>query len=107
MDISAEIYTRYGRIVERILDPESTETEDARMLLGLLVCAKRSLRWTEIQGAVSIDLDTKTVDIEGRSFRVDSKELCGSLVEIRPGEIVELVHMTAKQYVDPRCLNPS
>jgi len=84
------------------LDDESTEHEDAKQLLGLLVCAKRSLKWTEIQGAISIDLDTKIVDFDGRCFRADSKDLCGSLVEVRPGGIVELVHMTAKQYANPR-----
>jgi hypothetical protein len=87
---------RYGRIVSQILDADSTECEDAEQLLDLLVCAKRDLKWSEIQGAVSINLDTRTVDFEGRSFRVNSKDLCGSLVEIRPGGTVELVHVTAK-----------
>lgn len=83
------------------MDDESTEHEDAEQLLGLLVCAKRFLKWTEIQGAMSIDPDAKIVDFDGRRFRADSKDLCGSLVEIRPGGTVELVHMTAKQCVKP------
>ncbi|KAH0563181.1 hypothetical protein GP486_002248 [Trichoglossum hirsutum] len=89
----------YGRIVDRILDKESTEREGAEQLLGLLACAKRPLKWTEIQGAISIDLGAKIVDFDGRCFRADSKDLCGSLVEIRPGGTVELVHMTAKHYL--------
>jgi hypothetical protein len=84
------------------LDVDSTEREDAEQLLGLLVCAKRSLKWTEIQGAISINLDEQSFDFEGRSLRVGSKDLCGALVEIRPGETVELVHITARQYVNPR-----
>lgn len=87
----------YGRIIARILDDESTESADAKLLLGLLVCAKRSLQWTEIQSAISTDLEAMNVDFEGRSFLVDSKELCGSLVEVRPGGKVELVHTTVKQ----------
>jgi hypothetical protein len=82
------------------LNAESIEHEDAQQLLGLLVSAKRSLKWTEIQGAISIDVIARTVDFDGRCLRVDSKDLCGSLVEIRPGGTVELVHMTAKQYVE-------
>jgi hypothetical protein len=86
--------------VDRVLlcpELNQSEREDATQLLGLLVCAKRPLNWTEIQGAVSIDLGSRDLDIEERRFRVDSKYLCGSLVEIRPGGVVELVHMTAKQ----------
>ncbi|KAF2178019.1 hypothetical protein K469DRAFT_601007, partial [Zopfia rhizophila CBS 207.26] len=88
----------YDRITERILDPRSSQRDDAKQLLGLLICAKRSVKWHEIQGAVSIDSERKTVDFDGRSFRVDSKALGGSLIEIRPNGVVELVHMTAREY---------
>lgn len=54
------------------------------------------MKWHEIQGAISIDLDTQDVDFEGRQLRVDSKDLCGSLVEKRPDGSVELVHLTAR-----------
>ena len=76
------------------------EREVASMLLGCLVCAKRPLKWHEIQGARSIELDPDSdeecVDFDERKLLIDSKELCGSLVEIRPGGTVELVHLTAK-----------
>jgi hypothetical protein len=49
---------------------------------------------------MSIDPVTRTVDFDGRCLRVNSKDLCGSLVEIRPGGTVELGHVTAKHYVD-------
>ena len=87
---------RYGRIVERTLDPESAQSTDAHQLLTLLVCARRPLRWHEIQGAVSISLEDMQIDLPGMSFRVSSKELCGSLIELRPKGSIELVHMTAK-----------
>jgi hypothetical protein len=70
-----------------------------QQLLGLLVSSKRPIKWHEIQAAVSMDLESKTFDFDGLSFRVEAKDLCGSLVEIRPGGTVELVHSTAKRYV--------
>jgi hypothetical protein len=65
-------------------------------LLGWLVCAKRPLKWHEIQGFMSVDLNKRTVDFERRRFVVGPKDLCGSLVEIRSDGSVELVHLTAK-----------
>jgi len=64
-------------------------------ILGWVVCAKRPLEIHEIQGAVSIDLEGKTVDFGGRRLRDDVKELCGCLVDVRDGKL-ELVHTTAK-----------
>lgn len=71
----------------------------ASKLLGWLVCARRPLKWHEIQGAIAIDLETQTIDFEKRKLWVDSKHLCGSLVEIRAGGTIELVHTTAKLYL--------
>lgn len=86
---------RYARIVDRILSDPSAK-EDAAMLLGWLVCAKRPMKWHEIQGAMSIALETEEVDFKGRQLRLDSKDLCGSLVENRSDGCVELVHLTAR-----------
>lgn len=87
---------RYERIVERIYSNENVaEREQAQKLLGWVVCAKRPLKWHEIQGAISIDIEHQTVDFEG-SLVLDVKELCGSLVERLPGDRIELVHSTAK-----------
>jgi hypothetical protein len=66
------------------------------MLLGWLVCAKRPLKWHEIQGAKCINLDKQSIQWEFRQFRVAPKDLCGSLVEVRADQTVELVHLTAK-----------
>ncbi|KAF2036244.1 hypothetical protein EK21DRAFT_52772 [Setomelanomma holmii] len=48
---------------------------------------------------VSVDIDSQCVDWEGKRFRVNSKELCGSLVEIQTNGEVNLVHHTAKRYL--------
>lgn len=91
--------------MDRVLtEPEEPEGEAARKLLGLLVCARRPLRWHEIQGAVSVDLGTRSIDFDRRQLRVDSKDLCGSLVEISSGGIISLVHASARQWA-PSCIN--
>ena len=88
---------RYSRILARIFDHVSeSEQRGSRMLLSWLVCAKRSMKWHEIQGAKSMDLEAETVDFRKLRFRLDSKDLCGSLVEIRTDGTIELVHLTAK-----------
>ncbi|KAH8690547.1 hypothetical protein BGW36DRAFT_411385 [Talaromyces proteolyticus] len=105
LETSLEIFPRgldeaYGRIITRILRKDSdADTKYTSKLLGWLVCAKRPLKWHEIQGAIAIDLETQTIDFEKRKLRVDSKHLCGSLVEIRAGGTIELVHTTAKLYL--------
>ncbi len=92
------LFSRYSRILARLFDHASdSERRGSRTLLSWLVCAKRTLTWAEIQGAKSINIDDQLVDFQGRSFRVDSKDLCGSLVEIRSDGTVELVHLTAKR----------
>lgn len=74
----------------------SAAMEDILMLLGWLVSAKRSLKWHEIQGLKSINLDERSIAFERKSFVVSPKDLCDSLVEIRSDGTIELVHLTAK-----------
>ena len=62
------------------------------------------MKWYEIQGAMSVDLEHQTVDYEGRMHRVHPKVLCASLVEIRSDESIELVHATAREWVFFTCL---
>ncbi len=83
--------------MDRILDSSLSRQNDAKQLLGWIACAKRPMKWYEIQGAVSIDLENQAVDYESRMHRVSSKILCASLVEIRSDDSVELVHSTARE----------
>jgi hypothetical protein len=78
---------------------EKEDREDVLKILSWIVCAERDLGWHEIQGAMCLDLQSRTVDFNGRCLRGTSKDLCSSLVEIRPGNIVSLVHASAKQSV--------
>jgi hypothetical protein len=79
----------------RVDQHSSRAREEALMLFGLLVCAKRPLKWREIQALKSINLDEQLVD-ERQRFVVAPKDLCESLVELRSDGTLELVHLTAK-----------
>lgn len=52
--------------------------------------------WREIQGAVSIDLDEKKVDFEGRQLRIDPKLLCESLVDYSLDGRIQFAHQTVR-----------
>jgi hypothetical protein len=97
--IKLTIYS-YERIISRIeQNPNPATWEMARELLGWMICARRPLKWHEIQGAISTDLVAQTVDFENRKLRLDIRELCGSLIQVLPGNRLELVHSTAKLLV--------
>jgi hypothetical protein len=88
----------YARIVTRIYEnPNPAQRQTARQLLGWITCAKRSLKWQEIQGATSIDVAQRFVNFEGRQLPDHIREICGSLVDISPGNRIQLVHKTARQ----------
>jgi len=83
--------------VHRVFDnPNASEREDARKLISWIACAKRPLKWHEVQGLFSIDIGSASVEFDDRRLRVTSRDLCGSLVETRSGDGIELVHRSAK-----------
>lgn len=71
--------------------------EHCLWLFSLLACAKRPLKWREIQGARSVDLQNQRVDWRKRKFVIDAKELCGSLVERYSDGTIQLVHITVRR----------
>ncbi|XTI89154.1 hypothetical protein V2W45_1469393 [Cenococcum geophilum] len=91
----------YDRLVDRVLKGNNVlMREIAERLLGWIVHAKRPLKWHEIQGATSINLDIQDVQFESRKLKVDAKGLCGSLVEYRHSDdTVQLVHLTARTFL--------
>jgi len=70
--------------------------------LNLLVCAKRPLRWYEIQGFFAFDPDDENepVNYAARKLREDATELLSSLVVHHADDSVQLVHPTAKEWVN-------
>ncbi len=93
----ANLSHRYERILNRLqLSLLSKRWDIVRKLLGWLVCAKRPLKWREIQAAISMNLNEQTVDFDSKRLRSSVQEYCGSLIQVLTGDRVELVHTTAK-----------
>ncbi|KAI8630498.1 putative zinc finger protein [Xylariaceae sp. FL1651] len=94
------IYDAYRRIMRRMAEqaPKAAR-DDALRLLGWLVCAKRPLKWHEIQAMNSINLEEQRIALDRQSFIKSPKDLCASLVETRSDGTVELVHLTAKLFL--------
>lgn len=87
----------YSRILSRFFDQATDRgRRTSETLIRWLVWAKRTLKWREIQAAISIDIESQSVDAQRSCCPDDSKDLCGSLVEIRDDGRVEFVHTTAK-----------
>ncbi|KAI0188850.1 WD40 repeat-like protein [Astrocystis sublimbata] len=98
----------YERVAVRIFQMTSeVECEDARKIMGWIVCARRLLRWREIQSMFCIDPIKGDVDYKERRLVVTCKELCGSLIDMHqvdknkasPEDIVNIVHETAQQFL--------
>ncbi|KAL1615551.1 hypothetical protein SLS54_008956 [Diplodia seriata] len=86
----------YQRIIHRIFNESKLPDQQvAKTLLSWLLCAKRPLRWHEIQGAMCLDLDESSFDPDRRLVR-GLKHFCGSLVEVRHGGTISFVHLTAQ-----------
>lgn len=91
------IHYSYGRIMARIeAEASPTRWEEVRMVLGWLVCAKRPLKWHEIQAMKALNLDKESFQYDRQRFRPAPKDLFDSLVEHRDDGTVQLVHLSAK-----------
>ncbi|KAJ3579076.1 hypothetical protein NPX13_g1491 [Xylaria arbuscula] len=99
----------YSRIMERIAaDAQGGAMEDVLRLLGWLVCAKRPLKWHEIQAMNSTMLEEQCISLERYSFIKSPKDLCASLVETQEDGTVEFVHLTVKFFLtEAKYVNPS
>ncbi|KAK3997924.1 hypothetical protein QBC44DRAFT_376363 [Cladorrhinum sp. PSN332] len=99
----------YQRVMNRILETGSESSREVtKKLLGWISCAKRPLRWHEIQGAMSLDLEDGTINSDDLRLVQDSKELCASLVEVHPDQTIALVHPTVKDFLfRKKIINPS
>ncbi|KAL7952918.1 hypothetical protein V8C34DRAFT_298274 [Trichoderma compactum] len=71
----------------------------ATQLLGWLVCAKRPLKWHEMQSILSYDPKRQKVDFDNRMLRHDSYRYLGSLVHVLDGGHIRIVHSTARKHL--------
>lgn len=91
----------YDRILKRISKVlDSHAVAHAKKILGWMTCARRPLKWHEIQGALSVNTTHRMVDFAGRRSRIHIREICGSLVSNLSGDRLELIHISAKDYLD-------
>lgn len=89
-------YFRYERIMTRIEAQASpARWKEVLMVLGWLVCAKRPLRWHEIQVLKAMNLNTGTIEYDRQRFLPSPVDLFHSLVEYREDGTVQLVHLSA------------
>ncbi|KAK4205537.1 hypothetical protein QBC40DRAFT_36628 [Triangularia verruculosa] len=97
----------YDRVIVHILEnPDMAQRDASRRILELVLCAKRPLRWKEIQSHFCVDLKTHTADPDFQLVE-PCKHYCSSLVEVFPNrhsiggsdDVVEIVHETARGYL--------
>ncbi|RYP79052.1 hypothetical protein DL771_000030 [Monosporascus sp. 5C6A] len=105
----------YDRVIARVLEhPSEAVREDAMRVLSLVICAKRALRWREIQAFFCISPEDSEIDHD-RFLQLGCKELCGSLVDAHhvddnaagPEDIIQIVHETAQRRVVVPAANQS
>lgn len=91
--------SRYGRILIRMQkkDQASKTWQRAKLALELIVRAKGSVRTYDIQGALSICIQDRSVKFEQRRSVRPLEELLGPMVEVHSDNLVTLVHPTAKE----------
>jgi len=74
-----------------------THWQMAKLLLGWLVCAKRSLKWHEMQSILSYDPVNQRVDFDNKMLRQNAKKYLGSLVHVLDGGHIRIIHSTARR----------
>ena len=99
VDHSYTDVTRYARILERMQKKNQSKRrwDRAKVGLDILTVATRSLKVHEIQGALSIHLEDRSVDFENRRSVIPLEELLGPLVEVHLDDSVDFIHPTAKE----------
>ncbi|KAK4043437.1 hypothetical protein C8A01DRAFT_43566 [Parachaetomium inaequale] len=95
----AQIYEKLlGAVKTELLQLAHGEThwQMAKLLLGWLVCAKRPLKWHEMQSILSYDPDNQRVDFDNKMLRQNAKKYLGSLVHVLDGDHIRIIHSTAR-----------
>ena len=80
-------------------DHASKTWERAKLALDLIVTATRSVKVHDLQGALSIRTEDRSIEYGQRRSVKPLDELLGPMVEVHPDDKVALVHPTAKEYV--------
>jgi hypothetical protein len=79
------------------LEPGPAHWNIAKLLLGWLVCAKRPLKWHEMQSILSYDPVNQKVDFDNKMLRQNVNKYLGSLVHVLDGDHIRIIHSTARR----------
>lgn len=89
---------RYGRILVRLSRNRTKRSvQRTKFILELIISSKRTIKSHEIQGALSIGMDDRTIDFDRRRSRTPLAEVCGSIVEVHSNGVIEMIHPTARR----------
>ncbi|SCN87004.1 uncharacterized protein FFNC_01995 [Fusarium fujikuroi] len=101
--------TKLGDMYEKLLDSVksnlsaqpggSARWERSKLLFGWLICAKRPLRWNEIQAILCFDPHKLHIDFENDMLRQDMETYLGSIVHVLDGGYIRLIHSSACRYI--------
>ncbi|KAM0433556.1 hypothetical protein ACHAQK_009172 [Fusarium lateritium] len=100
---------KLGDLYESLLDSVKTRLmalengevkwQRTMLLFGWLVCAKRPLRWHEMQAILCFDQLNFKFDLEDNMLRQDMENYLGSIVHVLEGGYIRLVHSTARTHI--------
>ena len=92
---------RYDKLIGSLKESlqRLAQWEKSKLLLGWLVCAKRSMQWHELQSILAFDLRKKDVNFDHRMLRQHVQRYLGSMVHILDGGHIRLIHPTARRLV--------
>ncbi|KAF4452456.1 Early growth response protein 1-B [Fusarium austroafricanum] len=101
--------TKLGDMYERLLDSVRCQLlaqpggekkwQRSKLLFGWLVCAKRPLRWHEMQAILCFDQSNLKVDFENKMLRQDMERYLGSIVHVLDDGNIRLIHSTARRHI--------
>ncbi len=90
--------SRYDRILRRITtDHNRHASQKAIRILEWIACSSRTLKRYEIQDGVVFTLENNVLDA-GTKQSASIIELCKPIIEEGPGNTVDFVHYSAKEY---------
>ncbi|KAF4343739.1 early growth response 1-B [Fusarium beomiforme] len=103
--LPAKLHDMYERLLESVkksLEAQpggARKWERSKLLFGWLVCAKRPLRWHELQAILCFDRFELQVDFENKMLRQDIEKYLGSIVHVLDGGHIRLIHSTARRHI--------
>ncbi|RGP79328.1 early growth response 1-b, partial [Fusarium longipes] len=101
--------TELGAMYEKLLEAVKTRLQSqpageakwqrSKSLFGWLVCAKRPLKWHEMQAILSFNQRDLQVDFENKMLRQDVEKYLGSIIHVLDGDNIRLIHSSARHHI--------